>query len=131
MKNNRICFRSEVIDRLMQIYESSPYRTKTAWCEALCISPQVLGNILHPNCERDIPKSVLAGLARLGYNTQWLLYGIGGMRSTKKLENEEKQLLLERIKHLESLLANTQRLEKLGVSSEALGISPTAEPVPA
>jgi hypothetical protein len=115
--------RSAVIERLMQIYESSPYKTKTAWCESLGISPQILGNLLHPSSERDIPKSVLAGVARQGYNTQWLLYGIGGMRSTKKLENEEKQLLLDRIKHLESLLANTQKLEKLGVS--------TAEPEPA
>ena len=115
--------RSAVIERLMQIYESSPYHTKTAWCESLGISPQVLGNLLHPSCERDIPKSVLAGVARQGYNTQWLLYGIGGMRSTKKLENEEKQLLLDRIKHLEGLLANTQKLESLGVS--------TAEPEPA
>lgn len=69
--------RETMLQRLAQIIERSRYRTKTEFCEAMGVSPQVLGNLQNPNNSRGIPKSLMIGLAFHGYNLQWLLWGIG------------------------------------------------------
>lgn len=69
--------KEKMLQRLAQIIEQSGYLTKTEFCEAMGVSPQVLGNLQNPNSNRDIPKSLMIGLAYRGYNLQWLLWGIG------------------------------------------------------
>ena len=95
----------KVNDRLNQIIEESPYRSKTEFCQALGVSPQVLGNFQNPNNpERDLPKSVLNGLAKLGYNITWLLYGAGAQKAVFKDQQEEIQSLREQVQILERLV---------------------------
>jgi hypothetical protein len=95
----------KVNDRLNQIIEESPYRSKTEFCQALGVSPQVLGNFQNPNNpERDLPKSVLNGLAKLGYNITWLLYGAGSQKAVFKDQQEEIQSLREQVQILERLV---------------------------
>ena len=95
----------KVNDRLNQIIEESPYRSKTEFCQALGVSPQVLGNFQNPNNpERDLPKSILNGLAKLGYNITWLLYGAGAQKAVFKDQQEEIQSLREQVQILESLV---------------------------
>ena len=94
-----------ILSRLSQIIEDSPYKTKTEFCEALKISPQVLGNVQNPNNKnRDIPKSILNGLANLGYNVTWLLYGSGSMRPSLLDQQKEIRELKEEIFLLRKLL---------------------------
>lgn len=95
----------KVNDRLNQIIEESPYKSKTEFCQALGVSPQVLGNFQNPNNpERDLPKSVLNGLAKLGYNITWLLYGAGAQKAVFKDQQEEIQSLREQVQILERLV---------------------------
>ena len=52
--------RENILNRLQELFEMSHYRTKTEFCQAMGISPQVLGNVQNPkNVNRDIPKSIL------------------------------------------------------------------------
>ena len=69
--------RETMLQRLAEIIEESGYPTKTEFCEAMGVTPQVLGNLQNPNDSRGIPKSLMIGLAFRGYNLQWLLWGIG------------------------------------------------------
>jgi len=69
--------KEKVRQRLCQIIEESPYRTKTEFCQSIGISPQVLGNFLNPNGNRKLPQSILIPLVSRGYDAQWLLYGLG------------------------------------------------------
>jgi transcriptional regulator with XRE-family HTH domain len=97
--------REQVLQRLSQIYEDGPYRTKTEFCDAMGISPQVLGNIQNPkNADRDISKTVLNGIAKLGYNITWLLNGTGSMRSSYVDQQDEIKELKEEIALLKRLL---------------------------
>jgi hypothetical protein len=97
--------RDKVLMRLQQFIDESPYRTKTEFCQAAGFSPQVLGNIQNPkNKDRDIPKSILQGLARLGCNLTWLLHGAGDSKSNYKDQQEEIQSLRQQVKLLEELL---------------------------
>jgi len=110
--------RENILNRLQELFEMSHYRTKTEFCQAMGISPQVLGNVQNPkNVNRDIPKSILAGLSRLGYNTQWLLYGTGGPRANAKSEQEELRILREQVRALEKLAYLKQEEKSLGVAT--------------
>ena len=70
--------------RLAEIISDSPYRTKTDFCAASGISPQILGNYQNPKTLREPPKSILKAVAKLGYSTQWLLWGLGKMHHDPK-----------------------------------------------
>jgi transcriptional regulator with XRE-family HTH domain len=97
--------REKVLLRLEQIIAESPYRTKTEFCQALGVSPQVLGNIQNPNNkDREIPKSILNGLAKLGYNLTWILFGAGDQKAVFKDQQEEIQALRKQISLLEQLV---------------------------
>ncbi len=70
--------RESMLKRLAELIEGSGYRTKTEFCQAMGISPQILGNVQNPkNTNRGVPKSLMLGLAQHGYNLQWLLWGTG------------------------------------------------------
>lgn len=110
--------RPKVLERLQNLIETSHYRTKTEFCQALGVSPQVLGNVQNPRNEnRDIPKSILAGLSRLGYNTQWLLYGTGGPRANYRSEQEELQNLREQVRALEKLAYLKKQESQIGIAT--------------
>ena len=97
--------KSKVNERLCQIIDESPYKTKTEFCEAVGVSPQVLGNYQNPNNpERELPKSLLNGLAKLGYNITWLLYGAGAQKAVFKDQQEEITSLKEQVQILERLV---------------------------
>jgi len=105
------------LKRLQQIMEGSPYHTKTEFSQALGVSPQVLGNVQNrKNTGRGIPKSILTGLSRLGYNTQWLLYGVGSQRANLSIEQEELQNLREENKLLKKLLLLREQKKSLGIA---------------
>ena len=105
------------LKRLQQIMEGSPYHTKTEFSQALGVSPQVLGNVQNrKNTGRGIPKSILTGLSRLGYNTQWLLYGVGSQRANLSIEQEELLNLREENKLLKKLLLLKEQKKSLGIA---------------
>ena len=105
------------LKRLQQIMEGSPYQTKTEFSQALGVSPQVLGNVQNRrNTGRGIPKSILTGLSRLGYNTQWLLYGVGSQRANQTIEQEELQILREEVRLLSKLTLLRQQEKTLGIA---------------
>jgi len=68
-----------IVDRLLLIEKD--YITSKAFAEALGISPQALWNYTSGNA--NVGKIFLARIERLGYNTDWLLYG----RGEKKLND--------------------------------------------
>jgi len=103
----------KVNERLSQIISESPYRTKTEFCEAMGVSPQVLGNFQNPNNpERELPKSILNGLAKLGYNITWVLYGAGAHKAVFKDQQEEIQSLREQVEILEKLVLLKERQDE-------------------
>lgn len=103
----------KVNERLSQIISESPYRTKTEFCEAMGVSPQVLGNFQNPNNpERELPKSILNGLAKLGYNITWILYGAGAQKAVFKDQQEEIQSLREQVEILEKLVVLKERQDE-------------------
>ena len=59
------------------------WKTKTEFTEVMGISPQVLSNVLSPTMDREVPKSLIMGLARVNYNITWLLYGTGPYRNNR------------------------------------------------
>ena len=82
--------RKNCLDRLGQIIVESGYPSKTQFCDAIGISPQVLGNVQNPNNpEREIPRSILEGIAKLGFSNRWLLWGTGSMRDLNSKDSQE------------------------------------------
>lgn len=105
--------KTKVNERLNQIISESPYRTKTEFCQALGVTPQVLGNYQNPNNpERELPKSILNGLAKLGYNITWLLYGAGAQKAVFKDQQEEIQSLREQVEILERLVVLKEKQDE-------------------
>lgn len=105
--------KTKVNERLNQIIAESPYRTKTEFCQALGVTPQVLGNYQNPNNpERELPKSILNGLAKLGYNITWLLYGAGAQKAVFRDQQEEIQSLREQVEILERLVVLKEKQDE-------------------
>ena len=105
--------KTKVNERLTQMITESPYRTKTEFCQAIGVSPQVLGNFQNPNNpERELPKSILNGLAKLGYNITWVLYGAGAQKAVFKDQQEEIQSLREQVEILERLVVLKEKQDE-------------------
>jgi hypothetical protein len=69
---------------------------------------------------REIPKSIVYGLARLNYNITWFLYGYGPMRNqtvdTEVLTMRHKLDTLQKMKYL--IQEEEQAIEKRSVLRE-------------
>jgi len=88
--------RKRMVERLNQIRENEGYETKSEFASALGVSAQVLSNAERRKGSGGFPKSILTGVAMLGYNNQWLLYGIGSMHTeflVQKIKDQKQQLL--------------------------------------
>ena len=112
--------KEQVICRLEQILESGPWRSKTEFCESVGITPQILSNLLNSDMNREIPKSIVYGLARLNYNITWFLYGHGPEKNqtvdTEVLSMRHKLDTLEKMKSL--IQDEEQAIEKRSIQQE-------------
>ena len=89
--------------RLEYILDSGPWNSKTEFCSSVGISPQILSNLIAKESEREAPKSLLIGLARLNYNITWLLYGVGPERNYTTT-NEEVLALRKQVDVLKKIV---------------------------
>ena len=88
--------RKRMVERLNQIRENEGYTSKHEFASALGVSAQVLSNAERRKGSGGFPKSILTGVALLGYNNQWLLTGIGSMHTeflVQKIKDQKQQLL--------------------------------------
>ena len=88
--------RKRMVERLNQIRQNEGYETKSEFASALGVSAQVLSNAERRKGSGGFPKSILLGVAMLGYNNQWLLFGIGSMHTeclVQKIKDQKQQLL--------------------------------------
>ena len=81
------------------------WKNKTEFAEVMGITPQILCNVMSIKVDREIPKSLIMGLARVNYNITWLLYGTGHHHNNSKeeVDNKEKEHLLDIVKEITSL----------------------------
>jgi hypothetical protein len=102
------------------ILETGPWHSKTDFCASVGISPQILSNLIARDSTREIPKSLLIGLARLNYNITWVLYGVGPERNYTST-NEEVLALRKQVDVLKEIvvLENKLRSANQGNSSSS------------
>jgi hypothetical protein len=112
--------KEKVIERLEQILEDGPWRSKTEFCEAVGITPQILSNLFNSDMNREIPKSIVYGLARLNYNITWFLYGHGPMKNqTVDAEVLTMRHKLDTLEKMKSLIQEEEKaIEKRSIQSE-------------
>ena len=112
--------KEKIIERLEQILENGPWRSKTEFCDAVGITPQILSNLFNSDMNREIPKSVVYGLARLNYNITWFLYGHGPEKNqtvdTEVLSLRHKLDTLKKMKSL--ILEEEEAIEKRSIYNE-------------
>ena len=118
--------KAEVLKRIQKIIEDN-YGTKTEFCRAVGVSPQILGNFQNPNSDRGMPKSLMIGISKLGWNIQWLLYGIGNPIANQETEQEEIRNLREEIKLLERLVLLKQKRSLSGTKNSNASIHDSKE----
>ena len=98
--------KDSIIDRLQEIIDVGHWQTQSDFCESVGISPQILCNTKNASMEREVPKSLLIGLARLNYNITWFLYGHGPMKNYSSTEDEVLSLRkqIDALKRLKDVL---------------------------
>ena len=88
------------------------WKNRTEFSEVMGITPQILCNIMSPKVDREIPKSLIMGLARVNYNITWLLHGTGNHINTSNelTDNKGKEYVIDIIKENISL-ANCNEID--------------------
>jgi hypothetical protein len=84
--------RYKILQRLQVILDSGPWQSKSEFCDSVGITPQILANLFHQDSKREIPKSLLVGLARLNFNITWFLFGVGSIKNFTDPQEEVREL---------------------------------------
>ena len=106
--------------RIIYILETGPWGSKTDFCGSVGISPQILSNLIKKDSNREIPKSLLIGLARLNYNITWVLYGVGPERNYTST-NEEVLGLRKQVDVLKEIVVLEQKLRTDPIEDSSKG----------
>lgn len=108
--------KEKILSRLYEIMDDGPWQSQQDFCESVGITPQILCNLKREDYGREVPKSLLIGLARLQYNITWFLYGVGPMKIYGSV-NEEVLKLRHQIETLQKIKQALERAEDANAES--------------
>jgi transcriptional regulator with XRE-family HTH domain len=84
--------KEKILERLDEILNTGHWQNQTEFCEVVGITPQILSNFRSKEMNREPPKSLIYGLARMNYNITWFLFGHGSMKNYSTSNDEVLEL---------------------------------------